>query len=313
MTTPEFYRHSGRSGALGVPSATVAGLAAALVLGVVYTYAINWIPFIYVNFFATLGLGFAVGVAVGIGGQLGKIRNTKICAVIGFLCGLAALYIAWAFDPLARIGRDEGIIAWDITTIFSWMKIGYDEGFWSLGGAGAVSGIFVAIVWVIEAAMIVGLSTLMALVYAEDDPFCEDCNAWTEKEATVATLWPAEDDEKSLPALLEGDLTALTTLGRVQGSKYPRLELDLSTCPKCDASNYLTVKLCDKTVDKDGDISTNEEALLSNMVVAQEHLELIRNAGRDLPADAPKQESSTAQHLADLEDQAHAEDDDTDA
>ncbi|MGB6044147.1 MAG: hypothetical protein WBF93_13390, partial [Pirellulales bacterium] len=87
----------------------------------------------------------------------------------------------------------------------------------------------------------------------------------------------------------------------------------LSTCPKCDASNYLSVKLCDKTVDKDGDISTNEEALLSNMVVAQEHLELIRNAGRDIPVDVPERKSSAEQHLAQLEQQARVEEGDADA
>ena len=63
MTTPDVYKHSGRSGALGVPLALVAGLAAACLLGAGYAFAVNWIPFIYINFFVTLGFGFAVGFA----------------------------------------------------------------------------------------------------------------------------------------------------------------------------------------------------------------------------------------------------------
>jgi hypothetical protein len=42
----EIYKHSGRSGGVGVPLTTLVGLVAAVVLGFVYAYLINWIPLI---------------------------------------------------------------------------------------------------------------------------------------------------------------------------------------------------------------------------------------------------------------------------
>ena len=63
----------------------------------IYTYLIWYIPFIYINFFITAGIGVVTGISVSyLAVNLGKIRNSKIALLIGILGGIMALYFSWA-------------------------------------------------------------------------------------------------------------------------------------------------------------------------------------------------------------------------
>jgi hypothetical protein len=50
-----FYRHSGKFGIHGPVLAIVAAVVAGYPLGILYAYLVKWIPFIYLNFFITIG------------------------------------------------------------------------------------------------------------------------------------------------------------------------------------------------------------------------------------------------------------------
>lgn len=48
-------------------------------------------------------------------------------------------------------------------------------------------------------------------------------------------------------------------------------------------SNFLTIQSITQTTDKNGDLSTEEESLVSNLVIGEADMKSVRNAGRDRP------------------------------
>jgi hypothetical protein len=286
----QFYQHSGRSGTLGVPLAAAAGLFAGLVLAFCYAYVINWIPFIYVSFIATIAFGFCVGAAASWGAQVGKMRNLAFTKMTAGLVAVIALYFAWAFDPMARF-EEIGEPFWDLQSIWEYMQLGYQQGFWTIGRAGpngnAVSGMFLAAVWIVEAALIIGCAVTAPTVLLGERPFCEETAQWTTKQTDVASLSlmnDAEVDDK-LKRLMAGDLDALALFYRSDGTDPATLKLDLSTCPDCPTCNFLTVRSVHQVVDKKGKTSKQEQKLLVNLQVAPESVDMIRHAGADRPSE----------------------------
>ena len=89
----ETYQHSGRVGAVGIPLMVVIGGISSIVLGVVYTYILAWIPIIYVSFLATGGFGVVLGLAAGWSGRLGKVRNPMLIGAFGGMAGVLGLYV----------------------------------------------------------------------------------------------------------------------------------------------------------------------------------------------------------------------------
>jgi hypothetical protein len=297
-----FYEHSGRGGTWGVPLAAICGMVAAGVLALAYVYVLNWIPFIYVSFLATAGFGFGVGAAVACGAKIGKLRNMTLAMALGGLVGLIAVYFAWAFDPKARFPQEVVGPFWSLDAIFAYMKFGYEEGFWSIGrgGGAAVTGPFLAAVWIAEAGLIIGISAWAVKLMLGEQPFCEETNQWTKTEKGVARL-SLENDEQiqdKLQQLLAGNIPALNEFFRT-GANSNHLQLDVATCADCPTCKFLTVRMIQYAVNKKGEVEKQESKLLVNMYVTPTELELIRTAGVDRPAEL--EQEAEVEEAADAE------------
>jgi hypothetical protein len=289
----KFYQHSGRGGTWGVPLASASGVLAALVLAIVYVYVINWIPFIYVSFLATAAFGFGVGAAAAWGAKAGKMRNMTIATVVGGLAGLIAVCFAWAFDPMARFPQHVDAPFWKTEMIWEYMKAAYDEGFWSLGrNGGAVTGPFLAAVWIAEAAMIAGISGFTVSHLLGNQPFCEETNQWTKSEKNVAHLSLVDDEQvdAKLQRLLAGEIDALNHFYRADGSESALLQLDVATCAECPTCKFLSVQMVQHVVNKKGEVTKKETKLLVNLQVTPADLDTIRSAGIDRPVEPPETE-----------------------
>jgi hypothetical protein len=270
---------------VGVPIAAATGIVAGAIFGLAYVYVLNWIPFIYVSFLATLGFGFAVGAAVAWGARIGKIRNMAVSLALGGLVGLVAVYFAWVFDPMARI-EDVQLPFWQLEQIWIYMKLGYAVGFWGIGqNGGPVTGPFLAGVWIVEAAIIVGICVVAVHSLLGERPFCEETGQWTKSEANVARLSLSEDEgvEEKLKRLLAGDLSSLADFYRTGDDDPAVLQFDLATCPDCPTCNFLTVKMIQTVVNKKGEATKQESKLLVNLRIRPEDLEAVRTAGIDRP------------------------------
>ena len=124
----ETYRHSGAVPLTGLLRAVATGLVVAGVLGVVYSYLVVYIPIIYINFLVTCVFGLAIGWSVGRAAKSGKIQNTFLVGWLGFVFGLAGLYVAWGADLIARIGLEAGPWAFHPRVLLSYVQWFYENG-----------------------------------------------------------------------------------------------------------------------------------------------------------------------------------------
>ena len=274
------YQHSGRSGMAGVPVVALVGTLAAGVLGVAYAYVLNYLPIVQISVLATIGFGCAMGGFVGWAAKQGKIRNTAITGSLGLLIGSLALYVAWAFDPLARLGPENGFIAFAPSVIAEYIRWGLEEGFWSIGNGGdLVTGNMLAGIWIAEAAIILAGSSLIAVGFMSDHPFCEECNEWTKTEKGIRYLEIRDAKPSTLGGIKSGDLQALDELTPSDASEHPYLRIDLNACPNCDASNYVTLQVVDMGTDGNGNPAEQESAMLTNLKVSEEETLQLRMIG----------------------------------
>jgi len=237
----EVYRHSGRFGAHGPALALLAAIPVALLLGVIYGYVIKWIPFIYINALVTAGYGWVFGFGTGLVLKFCKVRHSGITFLTGFIVGLIALYFDWNGHILSLAPKSEDI-PWVFYPgqIFEIMKVLYEEGTWGFRSGGAVTGITLGIVWFCEAAIIVGLATLIPWTMIGDTPFCEDFQCWLDEEKKIDTLQPILDPG-TLEQLQAGNLSALASVpAKIPGaSDFTRVTVKHS--PK--SSSFFTVRL----------------------------------------------------------------------
>jgi hypothetical protein len=298
------YRHSGAMPLLGILLILGSGAVTACALGVVYSFANYYIPFIYFHFLFTAGLGWAIGSAVVWAAKTGKVRNTALLGAYGATFGLLGLYAAWGGDLLARGGLNRGLHAFDPTVLKHYIAFFYEKGLWTLGHAGQhggdrVSGVFLGAVWLAEGGVIVGLAACAAWHGVSALPFCETCNCWTVSEANVQrlthpagpvqTMGAVIDDFKSIPnrlqRLKDGDLAALDDFDRAPPSAQAYLQLDLARCPTCQQSNFLSVFDCQHTVDKNKKMKVTKTAVVQNLIITAADVPRVRQAGR-VPAES---------------------------
>ncbi|UCC30884.1 MAG: FHA domain-containing protein [Phycisphaerales bacterium] len=154
---------------LGLPLMATAGLVAAVVLSVAYSYAIVYIPFIYLNILATLCFGSAIGWVLKISSLVLRKRNPLLVALAGMLCGFVGLYFAWAVDMVVRLPQLglEASFTLNPNVLWDYVRTCYEEGTWTMFGA-TQKGMWLGIVYLVEAGIIVGAATLVSIGYALD-------------------------------------------------------------------------------------------------------------------------------------------------
>ena len=193
-----YYHPSGKFAPSFILYFLVTILLACPMLGLIYAYAIWYIPFIYINFILAGGLGFVVALIVSfLVVKKGKVRNIPLAYALGALGGVAALYFQWVvwIDLVLNMGEtvvgsrigvtvstikilDVFALAFQPSLMIELMVEINQYGTWGIGGSGAaVSGGILSVIWVIEAVLIVGASAHFSGPSARD-PFCEVGNTW---------------------------------------------------------------------------------------------------------------------------------------
>jgi hypothetical protein len=251
----------------------LAPLIAAIPLGFVYSYAIKWIPIIYLNVLLTGGYGFLFGFLTGTLLRVFKVRNTPLALLCGFMAGIFALYFNWSGHINALV-KDA---PWFCTPgqIKAIMQVLYEEGSWGFRSGGNVTGITLAIVWVVEALMILGLSTIISSSMVSSLPFCETSQCWLDEEKHINSMEAFSDEE--VEALKSGQLDTLSQMrGKVAGqSPFGRLTIKHSD--KCDEFCTLSVSNVSITVDKEGSPKESATELVSNLVLPKTMMGFVKS------------------------------------
>jgi hypothetical protein len=304
MTT--HYEHSGKTPITGLTLAALCGIGTAVVLGVAYSYAVVFIPIVYLNVLLTACFGGAIGAAVSWAAKFGHVRSRLLPTVVGLLCGLVGLYVAWGADFLARIGMpNDGdfLIAFRPDVLKAYIRFFYENGFWGIGhGVGGnnnnqqmVSGIFLAAVWLGEAAIILGAATLVPWHQLHNSVYCEHCERWVKSIKGVQTLSLGAPDS-ALARITAGDLAPFETWPRAKSADQGFIRLNLDCCNDCSKSNYLSVERVITQFDKKGKATQVATVLVNRLAIDAADVARVRQAGQPAPVEeaAPAAEPEAA-------------------
>ena len=216
----KYYKPSGQFSPLAPIYLLIASVTVFPLLGLIYSYAIWYIPFIYINVLITGACGFAIGFIVDRSAiRLGKVRNNALAMLLALVGGFVACYFQWVVwvdlainisdsvggsrigFSISNIKLDEVLtLAADPALVVSLISEINAVGTWGLAG-GAVSGIFLTIIWIIEAVILLGIPVLMASK-ASKKPFSESTNNWMKEKNAGAFAFITEPHQ--LVANLEG-------------------------------------------------------------------------------------------------------------
>ena len=293
------YKASGRVGFLSLPLLILA-LVAAVLLAFVYQLALGWIPLIYVNFLATIGVGMALGYAGAWVVKQGKVRNALVAISIGILLAATGLGAKYFFQYRSLLAEATNLVMRENTipehqradvrktlvdggfTFLYHLEFRATQG-WALGRRGGnglpIKGVFVYLVWAIEAGIICYIAVREAK-RAAGEPFSEQLNTWASESDIVMTL-PIND---------------ASMVSKIQSASGVNDLLEIPI-PKTDVSNqfavykvnsipgqefedaYLSVSLLTVTTNKNGEPQKTETPLVKHAILSAENRKhLIENA-----------------------------------
>jgi hypothetical protein len=263
----KYYRHSGKAPVAGITMAVIAGLVSVLILSLIYGYAIAYIPFIYLNFFITLGYGGILGMIIGIAATAGKIRNNKFALLTGLIFGVIAVYAGWVTWLYAMSeGEIEILSPSGITSAISMIA---ETGTWSIKGA-TPSGLVLEFIWLVEAIMIIGACTLASLAMMESDVFCEKCNKWAKEKFSFMPFEAVENPSTLKGELESGNFFSINLLKKVEDNSLKYSQYELTNCEGCNVMHLLTVSNVTHSIDKEGKKSTANDHIIQNLLVSTE-------------------------------------------
>lgn len=271
-----YYRPSGKIPVKGLIISLLSAVVLTLILSILYI-ALQWfIPFIYFNFFITLGLGIGVALSQHIALSTGKIRNIKYGYLLSILCGLLACYAQWALF-ISLLNEADGSLGG------IWVRSSFNlNGFWMvfthpqllfqslipLNKAGTfmlkhntVSGALLWFVWCVEAVIIIGLPIFMSGAGKASMPFSELNNSWMEERELDGKLKPVVNKEDLITELGKGNFKVLKDFLPVQNTDDNYATVRIYESPN-DPDRYLTVTNISHTINKKGESKKTEQTIL---------------------------------------------------
>lgn len=276
------YRPSGKVGVLGIFAGAATALVLGPVLGGLYAAAIAYIPFIYVNVLLTLVFGAAIGFAMTLAMEMGKVRNTWVIVGGAFLGTCFVHYVGWMIWMAVMCFRsDIPIPFFEIMfpPTFVMMIIDLSEvGAWTLRG-NPVSGVMLWIVWIVEALIVFGTSLAVAGSTGNSRPFCEACESWCTARNDVARFAGENDGDAIGQRLMALDLGVLAQTPRAHPQATAYFQVDIARCESCGATNTLTFNRVHVTYDKKGNPQVHAKPIVNRMLLTPEQAEWVAQLG----------------------------------
>ncbi len=265
-----------------IPLGLLCGSAAAFLLGGIYQWFVDWMPFVYFNFFASLALGAVVGGIAALGMRAGHCRNVWCAAFVAACCGilggvrsfdvargqlreelLEATGSAWLREALESTGPGT----YDrLTTAHGWSiadhVIARRATGWVLYRGGIpIRGAWVTLVWILEAGLIVVGAAGVARAMARE-PYCAACGRWC-REQRFKGRAPVQ-----LPDLLAGlDGKDVRQLAGPAPDPATHSIWALHSCPGCEAYACVTVEARWNEPDEKGKPQAKRNTLVEHALV----------------------------------------------
>ncbi len=254
----------------------------ATVVGAAYLDALllYWIPFIYIEVFIVVGFAAAVGWATAYMLKIGKCRNILLGSAVGVLAGATAVAAGhyWTYTmTVASVQRPVGFMEY----VDARVATGWSIGRGASGGI-PISGVFVYIVWLIEAAIVMVGGWIGGMAGAMT-PFCESCNIW----ATTRVL------KFTVPGLSSPSVSVLLDAPAVESLLSPPMAeiakgspsavtYTVEHCAACAQTAFLSLEHKETTKDKRGKAQVKATSLHKHVAIAPVHVDALRQLEADV-------------------------------
>ncbi|MFB9080343.1 hypothetical protein ACFFLS_19605 [Flavobacterium procerum] len=279
----KFYKPSGKFSPTFILCFLLASFIAFPVLGLIYAYCIWYIPFVYINFFITIGFGFLVGFVLSwLVIKKGKVRNPFLGFIIGLVGALVALYLHWAIwiDLVINAGESYGDQKLGFTVsnieflqvfslilrpdlVFDYIGQVNQYGTWGIRSA-TISGTFLWVIWAIEFLIVVGISCFLPYLEAKK-PFSESTNSWYE-EVVLPAFSYIENRNQILAALLANNNEGFDGLSSGVDKKEESHSV-FTLYKSKSGKNYLSVENKTSVVDDKGNISFDSDQIVEYILI----------------------------------------------
>jgi hypothetical protein len=281
--TLQTYQPSGKFAPAGLVVPLVAAAVVSFPLGILYSLALRWIPFVYINLLATCAYGFALGWLARVTLMRAHVRHAGLATLLGVAVGCIGIYFEWSGFIYAA--WEDGPLFSPPGAILGAMAYLYEHGSWGMKSGGNVTGPFLAFVWLCEAGAILVFPVLMARALVTDTPYCEKSRCWLDEEKKIDTL-EAIADPAQRAALKAGDIMPVVQAKpRGDGTVHTRLLLKRS--PKCRIFCTVRVQEVSTEIDKDGKTKSSTADLTGDLILPASMFDLIAQFENIAPAAPP--------------------------
>lgn len=275
-----YYKPSGIVPIGGIILAFVISIAISIGLTIAYI-ALQWfIPFIYFNFFITFGLGFFIPYGVNLGLGLGKVRNTKIATILAIFCALFVFYAQWAlfislmYNASGSMGGgtwvrssfnlDGFIYAFSHPAILFRAMLELNEVGTISVKHNTISGVFLWIIWALEAILIIFIPMLMASSGKVSKPFSEQNNKWMKKRDLDGKIKFVDNKEELERELSSGNFKPLKEHLTEIGDAYATVSIHESPG---DQKRYLTVTNISHSTNSKGETKKDDKVIIEHFLI----------------------------------------------
>ncbi len=313
------YQPSGRFGLLTLPL-WLAGLVIAAVLAYLYQRVLPYIPWIFINFVLTIGLGLVLGMFASKVVELGKVRNVMVAALIGLSLTLGALSAKYFFQhrqmiqdwinmtmvekqvPEANRADVERFVRKNLT-FMEHINARTEKG-WEIGGRGGgipIKGSFVYLTWVLEA-IIVAYSAIAAPTRRAGEPFNEKLNEWASEEEVVMMLPVTEAEMVSQikAATSVDELLQIPIPKTDESHEFAKYRVNSIEGEELEDA-YLSVDLLTISLNSEGQEETKETPLVKLAVLSsaqrqqlQENASLLQEAMEEYREEIERERAAAA-------------------
>ena len=281
--TPTYYKPSGKISILGVLGSLAVGGVVAFIGAFLYALALVYNPSAYLGIILPALFGAGVAGASAFVGKKLKVRNAWVSmgiAVVLTMSGYLVSWIPWEWFTLYHLGNQVDWLAVIYPPSFiDILGLIYENGAWTIGSSssgGAVSGLMLALVWLLEAGIVFGTSAFTAYAVGSSGVFCETCEEWCRKIAGLFNHAPEAQGQIANALGGARDLSVLTSAAPAAGTPT-WVETELNHC-RCGATNTLLVQRCERKVDGRGNVSITKAPIVEHLLLAKEEADRLRSA-----------------------------------
>lgn len=185
--TNYFYKATGSAPLGGKFIAYGLGLILATILSIGYIFVVEIVHFPYVIFLVAIFFATILGYTAKILAKIGLLRNKKERLLFGLYMGVIAFYVQWVVYIAYLVYGFTGTLQLSVLTnvflspadLIHAIGAVNQEGAWGFGDA-VVNGWPLTIIWIFEAALIIGLPPLI-INFHPLPPYSENLNKWYRK------------------------------------------------------------------------------------------------------------------------------------